>query len=389
MRILASSNSLHTHTGYGVQMRGLLPRLQRAGHDIAMFGWYGLEGAPIQAGPIKMYPKGKHPYGADIIGHHALDFKADVVLSLQDIWPLPEMFETRCGVPWMCWFPVDHYPAPPLVVDRAREASYPITYSQFGQRAMKEAGVATAYIPHGIDLDVFKPGDKQAARKRLGIPESIYLVDMVAANKDVPSRKALCENILAFKMFREKHPEAMLYLHTAMFSPTGINLIAYLKTIGLSEEAVRCVDQYKYESGQLSDNYMALVYQASDVHLGAAMGEGFGLPIVEAEACGCPVITTNFSSMPELTWYGIATEPLQPFYTPLDSWQAWVSVENVYQALETIYGWDSETHSRLRETALQRIQDYEWDYLVETQWLPLLKKVEGEVGSGLEMVSFR
>ncbi|HPC93153.1 MAG TPA: glycosyltransferase, partial [Myxococcota bacterium] len=315
MRILASSNSLHAPTGYGTQMRGLLPRLQRAGHDIAMFAWYGLEGAPLHAGPIKMYPKGKHPFGADLIGHHVMDFKADIVLTLQDIWTLPEMFEARCGVPWVCWFPVDHYPAPPPVVARARESSYPVTYSLFGQRAMQEAGVKTTYIPHGIDLDVFKPADKKEARKRLGLPENIFLADMVAANKDVPSRKALCENILAFKMFHEKHPDSMLYLHTAMFSQTGINLLSYLKTIKLEEDTVRCVDQYKYETGQLSDNYMALIYQASDVHLGAAMGEGFGLPILEAQACGCPVITTNFSSMTELTWYGIATEPLQPFYT--------------------------------------------------------------------------
>jgi len=388
MRILASSNSMHAPTGYGVQMKGLLPRLQKAGHDIAMFAWYGLDGAPINAGKIKIYPKGRHPFGADVIGLHARDWRADVVLTLQDIWPLPEGYGAQCGVPWLAWFPVDHEPAPPRVVARAKEASYPITYSKFGYEMMKEAGVETTYIPHGIDTGVFCPGDKKAARDRLGLPHSAFIIDMVAANKDVPSRKALCENIQAFKIFHERHPDSILYLHTSMMSPTGINLLAFLKRIGLGDDAVRCVDQYRYNSGQLSQYYMALIYQASDLHLGAAMGEGFGIPILEAQACGTPVITTNFTAMPELTWYGIAVEPLQLFYTPLDSFQAWISIENVAEALETIYSWDQDTHKSLRAKALEKAREYDWDKLIEEYWLPFLQQVENELGAGLSMVTF-
>ena len=36
---------------------------------------------------------------------------------------------------------------------------------------------------------------------------------------------------------------------------------------------------------------------------------GFGVPLIEAQACGCPVVTTDFASMPELVRHGIAVRP--------------------------------------------------------------------------------
>jgi glycosyltransferase involved in cell wall biosynthesis len=387
MRILFSSNSLHAPTGYGVQTRGLINQLVANGHEVALFAWYGVEGAPLNAGKVKIYPKGPAAYGTDMIGHHAKHFKADIAITLQDIWVLPPRFEDVIGVPWVAWFPVDHDPVPPVVLARARDASYPVTYSQFGHDTCADKGLETDMIPHGIDRSVFRPDDKSIARKKVGFPEDRYIVSIVAANKDVPSRKALNENVMAFKLFHDKYPDALLYLHTAMQSQTGVDLISLLE----EKDLLNCVvaaDQYLYMSGQYSDGYMASVYQGSDLVLAAAMGEGFGIPILEAQSCGCPVVTTDWTAMPEITWNGIATKPLQLFRTPLDSWQALVSIENVFDAMCKIRERSPEEARKGFVESQMMADRYDWDFVYKTYWAPFLERVESEQGSGLSMTRF-
>lgn len=70
----------------------------------------------------------------------------------------------------------------------------------------------------------------------------------------------------------------------------------------------------------MPDTHIADLYRAADVLLSPSMGEGFGLPIAEAQACGCPVITQDCSSMSELTINGIAIEPGPRHWTALGNW---------------------------------------------------------------------
>ena len=52
--------------------------------------------------------------------------------------------------------------------------------------------------------------------------------------------------------------------------------------------------------GHLSDEELALLYSGALVSVYPSLYEGFGLPIVEAMACDCPVVCSNRSSMPEV-----------------------------------------------------------------------------------------
>ena len=73
------------------------------------------------------------------------------------------------------------------------------------------------------------------------------------------------------------------------------------------------MDQYRYTSGLISEADLCDWYDAIDVLLGSTYAEGFGLPIVEAMACGTPVITTKCSSMEELNPDGLQVDG-EPFY---------------------------------------------------------------------------
>lgn len=382
MRILWSSNAIWAHTGYGVQAKYLLPRFRALGHEVAQFAWYGLQGAKVQMGDILIYPCGYNAWGNDIIGAHAAHFRADVVISLMDIWVLPPNYRELVGRPWVCWFPVDHYPCPDAILERAKTADYPVTYSKFGQRAMRERGLDCHYIPHGVDTEVFRPGDQAEARRALKVPEDCgFLAVMVAANKGVPSRKAFPENLWAFAQFARKRKDLnpYVYLHTEIGTALGgVDIMKLAEALGI-QGRVLCVDQYLYRLG-LPPEYLAQVYQAADVLLAASCNEGFGIPIIEAQACGCPVITTDWTSMPELTVNGISVTPAQLAWTPMNSWVAVPSVVGIYEALLAIADRTEEEKRSLAAKGRETIErEYSWDVCIERYWKPFLEQVEADL----------
>lgn len=387
MKVLLSSNLIGSPTGYGVQSGHLLPRLRdQLGHEVAQFAWWGIQGQMTAVDGIPVYPRGADRYGNDICGQHARHFGADLVVTLIDCWVHPLGFHASLGgIPWAPWSPTDHSPVGAAILARLKQAEYPLQFSQFGMQEMRRAGVPATYIPLGVETQhAFVPGDKRAARAALHLPQEAFLCTMVAANKGHPSRKAFAEQLQAFVQFRKRHPDAVLYLHTQLTAADGVRLDLLCQAFGLGEGVVYWPDQYDLTLG-LPEEWMAQLYQASDVLLAATCAEGFGIPIVEAQACGTPVITTDFSSMPELTVNGITTSPAQlqwyqlpPWQgVPSGGWQAVPSVAAIAQALTDIYGWG--TMKRQRNAAAGRtfvVDEYDWDACVARYWRPFLARVE-------------
>src|SRR5690606_26243491 len=161
----------------------------------------------------------------------------------QDVWVLSAGFADSLPCPWAPWFPIDGEPLPPPIKERVKRARYPVVFSEFGARVMEQAGMGYTYIPHGIDATgTFTPGDKEAVRRKLGVPEGKFLVSMVAANKGFPSRKSLPEAIEAFKRFHDMHPDAYLYLHMAAFPQgEGLDLADVIRLVGMPTDAFRFV----------------------------------------------------------------------------------------------------------------------------------------------------
>ena len=52
--------------------------------------------------------------------------------------------------------------------------------------------------------------------------------------------------------------------------------------------------------GFVPDEDMAALYSAADAFLFPTLYEGFGIPVIEAQSCGTPVLTSNVSSLPEV-----------------------------------------------------------------------------------------
>lgn len=381
MRILWSSNAPWCGTGYGVQSRSLLPRLSALGcvggaENIGVFAWFGVQGGLTQWGPHVVYPGHGSPYGTDVIGHHARHFRADVVITLIDAWTQEGVAQKVAPALWLPWFPVDTQPASPRVL-AALAGARPVVYSRFGERMLAEAGVPAAYVPHGVEPEVFTVLDEERVQafRRLAFRDAPHVTVMVAANKGF-DRKAFQINLRAWAAFAASEPGAVLYIHT---DPTteaaGVDLQELVGALGLTDKVIY-PDRYQYYLGYPAE-YLALVYNAADVLLAASMSEGFGIPIIEAQACGTPVVVTGFASMPELVRWGVAVNPADQFWVSgLQSWWAWPDWRGIRDALRKV-GDLKRMATAEQRYALHRaiVEEFGWDVIVERHWRPVLESL--------------
>ena len=73
----------------------------------------------------------------------------------------------------------------------------------------------------------------------------------------------------------------------------GLKLKEYVKSIGQENNIIFV--------GYIDDSYLPIFYNCSKAFIYPSFYEGFGLPPLEAMSCKCPVITSNISSIPEVT----------------------------------------------------------------------------------------
>ena len=389
LRIMFMANAPWATTGYGIQGKHLTPRLKGLGHEMAYFSFYGLQGGVLNLDGVTIYPLAHKLWGEDVLEGHMAHFKADVLLTLMDVW-VTDWFGRKAkanGWAWCPWMPVDQTPIPDVVVQRLDGAHTALPYAKFGEDELRQAGVQNVfYIPHGVNPDVFKPPTAEQrldARRMLGIPDDAFVIGMVAANKGYPSRKAFPEQLLAFAKFKKHVPNAVLYLHT-LAAPTtqGLDMVMLLQRCGLKlTEDVVFVDQYRYTLG-LPEQYMGEVaYAAMDVLSLASMGEGFGIPLIEAQACGVPVVTSHNTACTELCYYGALVEKQQPFWTPLGSWAMLPDIDEIAERYLEVFAMTKQADHSERAAAVSRTihELYSWDAIIENYWKPFLQGLEDEL----------
>ena len=334
-RILWHSCAPWSPSGYGTQTAVWIQELTKMGHEVVVSSYWGLSGAPTEWNGITVLPGFGANYCSTSLFEHSKTVRPDLVITLGDVWVLdPNLLKQ---LPIAHWLPSDCRPmsqADKGVIERS--GAKLIAMSQFGYENFVKAGYDPVYVPHGIDTEVFSPAeDRMEVRRSLTIGDDDFVIGINGANNDA-IRKALPEQMLAFAQFHSAHPDAILALHTGVHQDGGQDLEALAENIGITDR-VRTVDQYMYHAGILQPGYLANWYAAMDVLSAASFGEGFGLPIIEAQACGTPVITTNASSMPELNPHGIGVDGY-PFWNGVHKgWWIKPSIPELVAAYEQAY----------------------------------------------------
>ena len=384
MKILWVSNSPWSRTGYGVQTNLFASRLQKAGHEVAILCYYGLEGGAFSYNGMLCFPKAQHPYGMDILNAHARNYQADAILTLMDTWVVQP--SVMPPFKWIAYYPVDHEPIPPKVRESIAMANYRIAMSKFGVEESHKAGLDCYYVPHGVDTELYKPYDKMEAREKLHLPKDAYIVGTVAMNKGMPSRKNIPAMLQAFANFKRKHTDAVYFMHTqegiGQDGLGGVNIPETCMLLGLQYgKDVILPSPYNMYLG-LNDEMMANVYSAMDVHLMASHGEGFGVPIIEAQACGVPVIVGGWTSMTELVHSGqiIDKSEAEPLWTGIASYQYTASVKSIERKLELEYRNPSP-----KDTARKAmVENYDANLVFEKHMLPTITDIQNRMTEELE-----
>jgi len=152
------------------------------------------------------------------------------------------------------------------------------------QSMLAPAIVASKVIPNGVDTTIFKPSNKYAARKSLDIEPDARVLLFVASR--------MREN--SFKDYETIRAAVRSLVEGA--DGSSVLLLA----LGDAEESMQVdalpVRSISFESDPVK---VARYYQAADLYLHAAGADTFPLSILEALACGTPVIATAVGGIPE------------------------------------------------------------------------------------------
>jgi len=186
-----------------------------------------------------------------------------------------------------------------LDIRGVRRASHIIAASQHTKndliKRMKIPESKITVIYNGIDHDIFKPYDVRL--RLLDKPYVLYV------GSERP-RKNLGRLFEAFAMVKKEFPDLKLL----KIGPVGRydkyrrNSAKRLASLGITRD-VAFID-YVSEQG------LASYYCSAELLAYPSLYEGFGLPPLEAMSCGCPVVTSNASSIPEVVGEaGIMVEP--------------------------------------------------------------------------------
>lgn len=377
LRILWNSNGVMCHSGYATQSYLIVYGLLKAGFPIAHTAFYGLEGGSIILEGLKIYPKIGDMWGSDAMIYHSNDFKADVNVTFQDAWPLNDQL-MRQVKNWIAYVPIDADPVHPGVLERLKQAWKIVTFADFGKQQLAKAGMNSTLIYHGVDTEIYKPRDKKECLKTFGLPEGKFWFGMVAANKDNPPRKSFQEVFDAFKIFLAKHPEAAMIIQTQVSNPSGFPIKDYIKYLGI-ENNVFFINDYQ-SLFKLDSEAMSKLFGCMDCLVATSQSEGFGLPIIEAQSCGVPVITTDWTAMTENIIdqkTGLLVKVSAKRWTAGDCYFGVPDTQDIADKMELIYRADRQ---KMGEAARKFILDkYDFNHILLPKWIDFFEKIEAEL----------
>jgi glycosyltransferase involved in cell wall biosynthesis len=177
----------------------------------------------------------------------------------------------------------------------ARRAGVVICVSQVTAgrlRSVCDVRVPVVVAPHGVDHDRFVPdepgpGTDAALLRSLGVPTDRPLIAFVGT---LEPRKGVVPLVQAFGRVVDAHPDAVLVLG----GQVGWGMEETEHSLASARHAGRIV-----RTGYLPDDAVPALLRHAAVAACPALEEGFGLPALEALACGAPLVTTEGTAMAE------------------------------------------------------------------------------------------
>jgi glycosyltransferase involved in cell wall biosynthesis len=209
---------------------------------------------------------------------------------------------------------------PEILNDRSRFPALSMASWKYSVRGMKSADRVIAVSNHTA----------KDVHQMLAIP--LDRIDVVPNGVEPYFRPLSPVEVAAIRQRYEGSSEALCLLnvgstHQRKNIPTILKVLVMLRECGVAVKLWKVGDEFTAEQntfiqshnlestitfmGKPDKTALREIYNAADVLLAPSLYEGFGLTILEAMACGLPVITANVSSLPEVVGDGaIQLEPM-------------------------------------------------------------------------------
>ena len=191
--------------------------------------------------------------------------------------------------------------------------------------------------PHGVDeqFRLLSSQELSVAKNRLNLPEKFILhVGTLEPRKNIPM---LLEAYLQLRNRLPDAPALVLVGHIGWLFEETQNHIETLQAQG----------HPIFIQGDIEDALLPAVYNLASILVMPSFYEGFGLPALEAMACGTPVIVSNNSSLPEVVdTAGILIDAHQP--------------DSLTTALFSVLT-DPLQHETMRQLGLERAKLFTWE----------------------------
>jgi len=204
---------------------------------------------------------------------------------------------------WVANFPIDIEEMDMSMIDAVAKADVKVTETQISAGMLLRAKLPNVTsIPCAVDTDVFKPlGDAEKESMKANIhgvkPDDFVILFVGRPNwrKNFPTMLATLHELI----IRRGHKNVKFVMHSDMSDPAAAtNQSQWIKALDLNDNII-FTNNEMWDQG-VEKKVLAQIYNMADVYFQPHGGEGFGITMAEAMACGLPVIATDYTSTKEM-----------------------------------------------------------------------------------------
>jgi D-inositol-3-phosphate glycosyltransferase len=324
-KVLFWGDNPHGITGFGKVIKNIIRQIYNEdlySIDVLGISYFGdpykpdvYKGKPLLYDVYPPFEVGKQydPYGTAKLMRFISTGKVDILFILQDTFvirnSMQKIIELRDKLKKkfkiIYYFPIDSNPNSDWVNRAVSLADFPVCYTNWGKTLCVKHDPKLKMmevIYHGTDKNVFKP----LGQARLGLRESFWGKEVsdkfiiINVNRNQP-RKDLNRTFSAFSILKKTKPDSYLFM---LSNPNDIggNLLDIASQYGL-EYGIdwSCPDPTRYDPlVGIPEDQVSIIYATADVCISTTLGEGWGLSLTEAMACGCPVVFPDNTSITEI-----------------------------------------------------------------------------------------
>ena len=298
-------------TGFGRVSGAVLPRLKDNFEIVVLAcNWHG--DPTDEQKDFKMYPASNRfqqaAFGEDRIREIVEREQPDIVFSLNDPWIVSEQYKRIqdlhqqkkfkfCG-----YLTMDSYNWIGGIDPHINNWDALIAFTEFGAYEFFKSGItkAVTIIPHGLDTGLFYPMNKKEARKKLGLPEDIFIC--LNANRN-QFRKRMDITIAAFAKFAVGRPDAQLYMHCGT-KDQGWDIMPLfgreMVKNGLDPNGRIIMTNNSAGPPNVSVEFLNCIYNAADIGINTTKGGGWELVNFENAACRVAQVVPDHTSTKEI-----------------------------------------------------------------------------------------